>query len=510
MNKPLAYRLRRATTFSEKKGLPVLMLDFPLKVLRLDPFWTPLLISLSGPSFVPFEAICASLAWLPPLKIESFLNDLVAKGFLEFEGISPITEYPSVSIIIPVRNRPEEIAACLESLVHIDYPSEKMEILVVDDCSTDDTPEVVSRFPVRLFPLKEHKQASHCRNLASREARGEILAFIDSDCLADPLWLKELLPSFKDRAIGAVGGVIEGVPGEKGLDRYEEVKSSLKIGSWYKRSRKGDRFFYLPSCNLLVRRELFIKLNGFREDLMVGEDVDFCWRLQDNGGHLEFKPQGKIHHQHRNSLKPFCQRRFEYGTSEPWLQRHHSRRRKHLLLYPAESLFWVSLIAAELLFSWPLVGLSGGILFLDGILRLRRLGSQNISLTYPKYFSALFRSYLVFFYYWAAFCSRYFLWAAILLFPLWPFFSLFLIGLHLLTALVEYGVKTPRLLFPAFLFYFTLDQLSYQLGVWWGCLKNRCFHPVNPVLSINRHALPLGAWHHDAVGPLDREKKSVS
>lgn len=443
-----------------------------------------MLETLAGDLFLPLENLVSLAPLVPSDKIEFFLNSLVGKGFLEFEGISSLSEFPSVSIIIPVRNRPEEIAACLESLIQIDYPSKKLEILVVDDNSTDQTPEVVSGFPVRLIPLKEHKQASYCRNLAAQEAQGEILAFIDSDCLAEPFWLKELVPAFKDQGLGAVGGVVEAFSGDKGLDRYEEVNSSLKIGAWFKRSRKEDRFFYLPSCNLLVKRAIFLKLGGFREDLTVGEDVDFCWRLQDAGFHIEYRPQGKVYHKHRNSLRPFCRRRFEYGTSEPWLQRRHSRRRKQLLFFPAESLFWVFLVSAFFFLSWPLFILSGGILLLDTVLRFTHLPSWNISPGFNKMVWAVFRSYLVFFYYWAAFFSRYYLFAPILILPFLPLISLALIGLHLLNGTVEYFIKKPRLNFFSFLFYFTLDQLSYQSGVWWGCLKNRCFRPVNPDLSF--------------------------
>ena len=482
--KPLAYRLRVSAHYSQRNGVPFLVLDFPLKTLRLNPFWIPLLEILSGDLFIPLEHLASLAPSVSADKCEFFLNSLVGKGFLEFEGISPLSEFPSVSIIIPVRNRPEAIAACLESLIHIDYPPEKLEILVIDDNSSDRTPEVVSEFPVRLMALKEHKQASYCRNLAAREARGEILAFIDSDCLAEPLWLKELVPAFKDQSLGAGGGAVEAFSGDKGLDRYEEVKSSLKISSRFKRSSKEDRFFYLPSCNLLVRKTHFLKLGGFREDLFVGEDVDFCWRLQDAGCPIEYRPQGTIYHQHRNSLWPFCRRRFQYGTSEPWLQRWHSRRRKQLLFLPAESLFWISLISAFFFLFWPLFFLSGGILLFSTLHRFAHLPSRNISPGFQKIMGAVFRSYLVFFYHWAAFFSRYYLLVPILIFPFLPMISLALIGLHLLNGAVEYFIKKPRLNFFSFLFYFTLDQLAYQAGVWWGCLKNRCFHPVNPVLTF--------------------------
>ncbi len=109
-------------------------------------------------------------------------------------------------MIIPVRNRPREIEDCLFSLGKLDYPESKIEIIVVDDASTDHTPQVASEFPVRLISLRDNRQAPYCRNLAAKNAIGEILAFIDSDCLADPFWLKELISAFKDARVAAVGG----------------------------------------------------------------------------------------------------------------------------------------------------------------------------------------------------------------------------------------------------------------------------------------------------------------
>jgi len=70
----------------------------------------------------------------------------------------------------------------------------------VDDASNDQTPDVVSRFAVRLLRLERHRQASYCRNHAARQARGDLLAFIDSDCLADSAWLQELVPDMQHQS----------------------------------------------------------------------------------------------------------------------------------------------------------------------------------------------------------------------------------------------------------------------------------------------------------------------
>ena len=482
--KMLTYRLPKRVAYHESGGSFQLVLEFPLKAMLLHPSWRAVFDVLSKGGFVPVETIVPLVEPPDPKKVEVFLDDLVRKGFLERDGLSVLPEHPFVSIIIPVRNRPEEIEICLGSLGQIHYPRDRIEIIVVDDASDDNTPDVASEFEVNVIYLKEHKQASYCRNLAAEGAKGDILAFIDSDCLADPLWLRELVPAFKDRSIGAVGGMVDSYFGKKGLDRYEAVKSSLNVCTWFRRSGENDPFFYVPSCNLLVRRDLFLRLGGFREEMHVGEDVDFCWRLQDAGHYVEFRPQGRVSHRHRNRIWPFCSRRFDYGTSEPLLQQMHSKKSKQLIFPPGASLFWSIAVLAILLKYAPLFVLCGITVLLDAQSKLSGIKQRGISIKFPPLFLSVLRSYFAFFYHCSAFVSRYYLIWSIAIIPLFPFVSAILLGMHLLTGLVEYFTKKPRLNPASYFLYFSLEQLSYQLGVWWGCLKHLSFRAVNPRLAL--------------------------
>lgn len=472
--------MRKGVRYYVRETSLILILGFPLRTISLNPFLRPLFDPLSASDFIPFSRMTELIEETNPDEIEILLNRLVRSGFLEYRGISPLAEHPFVSIVIPVRNRPEDITACLHSLTQVDYPRDKMEIIVVDDASEDRTPDAVSNFDVSLITLEENKQASFCRNLGARKARGEILAFIDSDCLADPLWLRELVPAFKDASLGAVGGLVDSYFEEKGLDHYEKVKSSLKMGDLCRRSGEGDRFFYVPSCNLLARREPFLKLGGFQKEMHVGEDVDFCWRLQDDGYQVEYRPVGRVYHKHRNRLIPFCFRRFEYGTSEPTLQRTHGKRVKQLVFPPAASVFW-GLAALAAVFKWlPLLGLGVIVLLADATAKFTKTRRRGVPVGFFLVLLAVFRGCFAFFYHLSAFVSRYYLILCIVILPFVPLVSLVITGMHLLTCVVQYVIRKPRLGFLPFSFYFSLEQLSYQTGVWWGCLKKFYFSPVNP------------------------------
>jgi mycofactocin system glycosyltransferase len=484
---PLTYRLGPTARYHLlADGRPAMALLFPLKVVVIHALWQPLLEEIVATGAMTLQQMAEKMPRLPVDRIETFMTSLVMKGFLAQEGILELqdSEYPSVTVIVPVRNRPRDISDCLNSLAHIDYPSEKLEIIVVDDASNDSTPEAVGRFPgVRLISETVHRQVSFCRNLGAQQARGEVLAFIDSDCTANPLWLKALVPAFRDQTIGAVGGLVDAACEDKGLDRYEMVKSALKMGLWFKRSDPKELFFYVPACNFLVRRELFLSLGGFQESLHIGEDVDFCWRLLDQGLKLEYRPVGQVFHRHRNQLGPFFHRRFEYGTSEPMLQTLHPDRIKTFYFPVAESLFWILLIVS---FWMPLfLTVCGGLWINTCWQGYRKLRKLRIAVGLGTVARSTMRGYLAFMYHCCSFVSRYYLVVGLVLLPVMPLTGAIIIGMHILTGVVDYRVRRPQLTLPSYLFYFSVEQIAYQSGVWWGCLRHLNFHPVFPGITHN-------------------------
>jgi len=162
------------------------------------------------------------------------------------------------------------------------------------------------------------------------------------------------------------------------------------------------------------------------------------------------------------------------------LQRFHSRRVKKLAFSLPAILFWGSALVS-IISGWiPLLGLSGITLLADSLITLAKIRQRNIPIPFSRLLLAAFRGYLGFFYHCCAFVSRYYLFLALLVCVLVPVGAAIILGAHLLTGIGEYFIKKPRLSLPSFLLYFTLDQLSYQLGVWWGCLKRLCFSPINP------------------------------
>ena len=121
---------------------------------------------------------------------------------------------PLFSVVVPTLNRPKRIEACLRSLALQTHSS--YEIIVIDDGSTDSTPErisaVASEFlEVTIVSLRNAHQsgANHSRNRGIAAARGEYVAFLDDDCVADPDWLRHLETAFTDASVAATSGLVE-------------------------------------------------------------------------------------------------------------------------------------------------------------------------------------------------------------------------------------------------------------------------------------------------------------
>ena len=470
------YQLRRGVdVFHQGKDF-YLLSEIPLGVIKVN---EPLYHILCGMKRVGSFASFSGKDY----KLNSLLDRLVMKGFLVRDESIEVQTSPPISIIIPVKNRPQDLRECLAALVLLDYPKDKVEILVVDDGSTDSTGNVIQTFDVKAIRSPQSIGASACRNLAASTAQGDLLAFTDSDCVPHPLWLRELSPYFNDERVGIVGGYVSNFYGRSALDRYEEVKSSLNMGPLSFRVEEDPLSnAYVPSCNLIIRKKAFLEAGGFQEDLAVGEDVDLCWRTRELGYHLLYLPQGKIEHKHRNDLPHMLMRRFDYGTSEATLYRRHKDKRKRLSLPAAYSLSYASFSLGVLLQDLTLFFSGVGVVLVDFC--MKHLGIRRIGLGFKnsRLFLSVLRSHFSFAYHASSYLVRYYLIFLIPLSFLYPRIGGLLLLLVVFSGSVEFSVKKPRINLFSFLFFYTLDQIAYQTGAFWGCVVNKNFGSYIPGL----------------------------
>jgi hypothetical protein len=239
---------------------------------------------------------------------------------------------------------------------------------------------------------------------------------------------------------------------------------------------------YVPSCNLIIRKNVFSKAGGFQEDLEVGEDVGLCWRTRAGGYHLLYVPQGEVKHKHRNNLLHMSKRRFDYGTSEAILYVRHKDKRKMLSLPTVYSIFYASICLGIITQNLILLGFSLGILLVDFCRKSLKIKKTGLKLKGLQILISVLRAHLSFSYQTSSFLARYYLIFFIPLSLLYPKIWGFLLFLLIFSAFIDFLLKGPRIHFISFLFFYILDQLSYQTGVFWGCIKRKNFMPYVPII----------------------------
>jgi len=292
----------------------------------------------------------------------------------------------------------------------------------------------------------------------------------------------ELSPYFNDKKVGIVGGFVSNFYHHSSLDRYEEVKSSLNMGPLPFRVEDQLSSAYVPSCNLIIRKEAYFEVNGFQEDLAVGEDVDLCWRTRELGYHLQYVPRGKIEHKHRNDLLPMLRRRYDYGTSEAILYLRHRDKRKRLYLPAIYSIFYASVSLGIILQHLALFGLGLGILLADFFRKYLKIERSGLRLKTFQILFSVMRAHFSFSYQTSSYLSRYYLIFLVPLSLLFPKVWGFLFFLLIFSGSVEFSIKRPKMNLLYFLFFYTLEQFAYQTGVFWGCLRNKNFGSYFPTL----------------------------
>jgi mycofactocin system glycosyltransferase len=370
----------------------------------------------------------------------------------------------------------------VDSLLSLDYPKEKLEIIVVDDGSEDATPRVLSGLPVKAILRTSRSGAAACRNVGWQAAKSELIAFTDSDCRADAGWLKELVERMSTHKADAIGGLVKSAGTGSRIDRYEAVRSPLYSGKHEKEITSESAISYLPTCNLVIKREVLEYVSGFdlAFPLAVGEDVDLVWRIVDAGFKVLYTPAGTIVHNHRESLKQFVIRRAQYAASEAQLVRKHPLRGR-LIVLPVPQILFLIFVAIGIVYE-PVIGLGLATLalLLQAVFARRRLAGAHRLIGWTGVALALVRGHLGFLQYALWTISQYYVLPLLMIVAILGAISSLplilaigvLLTLFASTAAMAYLLDRPTLDPVSFIAIFCLEKLAFQAGAMGGCFKH--------------------------------------
>lgn len=201
-------------------------------------------------------------------------------------------DLPTVSILVPAKNESVVLPNLIHSLFHLNYPSTHLDIWIVDDGSTDETPQILRKLQTEFPGLQVHRRESKGGKSGALNAvfpftQGEIVLICDADAQLSANFLRQTVPLFQKRAIGAVQArkAISNAD-TNFLTRCQQMEMSCDAFLQTHRIAIGG-MTELRGNGMLVRRELLEKCNGWNEDT-VTDDLDLCFKLYLTGTDIEF------------------------------------------------------------------------------------------------------------------------------------------------------------------------------------------------------------------------------
>lgn len=257
--------------------------------------------------------------------------------------------WPSFSIIVPTYNRPRQLRRCLQALEALDYPSDRFEVILVNDGGQHSLAEIVAEFESRFclrYVVQPNRGPAAARNYGAKLANGRFLAFTDDDCAPSATWLRQLASQLLAEPHKMVGGYTKNA-----LHRNPfAITSQLLVDFLYQYYNQTEsRALFFTSNNFALASEQFWRIGGFEESipLAAGEDRELCDRWLDNGLEMVYLPRAVIYHAHNLHLISFFRQHFNYGRGA-WLYRWLRSQRKNEAVHLESVSFYLKLVSFPL------------------------------------------------------------------------------------------------------------------------------------------------------------------
>jgi len=214
------------------------------------------------------------------------------------------------SVIIPAYNARNTIEKCMLALTNQSIPKENYEVIVIDDGSTDNTSDIVKRFPVRYI-YQSNKGPATARNTGAKEAKGEIILFTDSDCIPGKNWIEEMAKPFENPKVMAVKGAYK--TEQKTLTaRFAQIEFEERFNML----KKAESIDMVDTYSAGYRKSVFFSLRGFDPSFPAAnnEDTELSYKMSRSGYKMVFNPDAIVYHlNHPDSVKRYARLKFWRG-----------------------------------------------------------------------------------------------------------------------------------------------------------------------------------------------------
>ena len=216
-------------------------------------------------------------------------------------------KYKKISIIIPVYNSENYIKKLLDSLSDLDYPKHDYEIIVIDNNSKDHTKRIVEKYSIRLLEENRIQSSYAARNKGIENAKNDVLAFIDADCIASKDWLKEGIKPIANGEADLVGGKVEFYfSKEKTVAELYDSITNMQIEDNIRERNIAK------TANIFTEKEIFKKIGLFPDYVKSGGDVQWTNKATRKSFSLVYAPKAIVMHPAR-SLKSLIKKQYRVG-----------------------------------------------------------------------------------------------------------------------------------------------------------------------------------------------------
>ena len=280
----------------------------------------------------------------------------------------------TISIIVPVYNRPNELEELLDTLSQ--QSDHEFEVIVVEDGSTESSKDVAHRYGAKLdikYYEKTNSGPGQSRNYGCDRAKGDYYIFLDSDCLAPEKYMEIVKQELKDNYVDAFGGPDRA---HESFDRFQKaisysMTSFFTTGGIRGASERMDKF-YPRSFNMGISKDVYLQTKGFSK-MRFGEDIDLSMRILSLGFHTRLLKEAFVFHKRRSTFRQFFKQVYNSGIARINLAKRHPGTLKWVHLMPSIFVLGGILVLIMAIFLTPylliLPFIYFTLLFVDGTIK---------------------------------------------------------------------------------------------------------------------------------------------
>ncbi len=219
----------------------------------------------------------------------------------------PLDHPPTVTVIVTTKNNANTVRECVASILNLDYPKDKLRVLVVDASSNESTRNALDGLPVEIVSYNGNAPAAY--NFALGTVRSDLVAFIDGDARVDPFWLAEITKNLDEQGVAGAAGAMRTWNKQKIIPRC----IGYELESRYNNPKRVVR---ASTTNLVLKRTAIEEAGGFDESLDTGYDADIGFRIVGLGYRIIFEPEAVVYHFHRPALRSYWRQQYVYAKND--------------------------------------------------------------------------------------------------------------------------------------------------------------------------------------------------